>query len=488
MVRDCTFERNYGQYGAAIAIQNGVLTVENAVFIANEVGSYGGAIWALSSTLTIRDSRFIDNSALYAGGDISASETDLSWLGSTSIGARTDWIGGGSLDLTDSVASIAGASFSAAFGPSGACLLGERTDLDLLDVLFDGCVGGSGAAVQLQGLGAGTGPIVDVRRVVFAGDSDAPTSAMSISNYSDLSIADSTFDGNLGGLIIDGSDLVGNLQIADSLFSDSLGTAVFVSSMNQVEVSRSTFRRNGGQALYVNAYGDVDVSDSAFCGNDGSFGAAVSMSGWTQDTHWNRNVFRENHGPGGTLEIVGYDSVSAELTHNDFVGNTAAGGAPIIRFERLDLMFTLNMLFDNGDAPIVSVENVDLGDVANFDNNLWYGNLGGALLGATFGPGNLLIEDPGVGRSWDGNCPGSDLVPSCASPLVADGIGAFPGPEQCPKPSSGPPETKKAGTGGRGCSTAGSPSAWLSGGSLSWVAGVLRRPRDRSRSPAQSRY
>ena len=70
---NCTFSNNKADYGGAIYVSDGTLTVEKCRFINNIANTYGGAIVCLSQSstkakLTIKNSVFINDSALNSAG------------------------------------------------------------------------------------------------------------------------------------------------------------------------------------------------------------------------------------------------------------------------------------------------------------------------------------------------------------------------------------------------------------------------------------
>ncbi len=212
---DCTFDDNRAggadlARGGAVFLANGDTTFVRCAFTRNLAQhvdqifgtSYGGALCAYSGAVTLVNCRFADNAAVAVdsahGGALrvifaSASLVNCVWSSNVSLGTPGY---GGAVSLNRGTAEIVGCTFWA-----------NRAEAS----------GPFGFAVEVGGVFAETGAVVDLRNSILWGNTEAGARGEGAQVSAGVSIDTSCIEGWTGGL-----GGVGNFGL-DPLFVDPLG-------------------------------------------------------------------------------------------------------------------------------------------------------------------------------------------------------------------------------------------------------------------------
>lgn len=256
--------------------------------------------------------------------------------------------------------------------------------------------------------------------------------ALSVVNFSSLTIRDSVFEDN----------------IASSL---GLGGALHLNMDRPLLIEGSTFTGNSaggfGGAIYVFVENgdrwDQQILDNTFCSNAAAIrGGAIDAAGQIYGFARNElavkgNVFQGNDAAdGGAMSLGAYGYYLSEywtpvVVQNTFVDNSASNGAHISTYEDNVRPTLFNNLFAGGmGGGAALTQEYRYG---TRDWNLWYANPNGHTSGVVqvVNPGaNALIGvDPMVtSYTHNGFCD-DDLAPLPGSPLIDGGHPGFTDPD-----------------------------------------------------------
>ena len=324
--RTC-IEWEEGEWTAAGAICNlGALSVSESQFNGNEA-EFGGAI-ASVGTVTISDSDVSDNTA-YSGGAV------FNW-------------GEGSLMISGSVINDNSASIDIELAQE---FLDTYEDDDrefgAAPIIYNG--NGGAIANSLQG----EVTIIDSR----FNNNEGGLAAGAITSHGDLEIINSEFAGNtaygsagaiesyMGALTLKGSVFRGNsagrggavvswgvFEIVASHFSENSagrGGAIHINDHTDLSISGGVFSdntaRDSGGAIFMFGKGALAVADSQFSGNSASIrGGAIFSYGTTSVT---ASQFRRNRA--GDLGGAFMNGGVLTVTSSEFNGNIATEGGGI---------------------------------------------------------------------------------------------------------------------------------------------------------------
>ena len=340
-----------GHGGAIETYGGGVITVRDSVFSgnsANGTGAAGGAIAMVEfqGTGEITGSTFSGNSA-YFGGAIQQNRGTLTVTGSLFLGnstsgepASTYAPGGGAIEIHNgAAASISGSTFSANTSRDGGAIYNDTFNAAASTAEVGGCVFEANTADYLGG---------------------------AIYNYAVMSIADSTFTGNIvkttgyssfGGAVVNTKN--GTLTVSGGEFSEnsaSYGGAIasFVdygsADTVALTVENAVFNENtsaSGGGIYIQS-GAADmtvISDSDFSGNTATSGGgaicqcfgAMTVTGGTFSGnnggvyHGDEEIYGSpaDYFQGGAIAAWDCGTKASSITGATFDSNIASYGGAI---------------------------------------------------------------------------------------------------------------------------------------------------------------
>ncbi len=285
VIQNSTFDTNYAwDNGGAIALAGGGLVLQDNVFLANQTAGYGGSV--LTSTST----------------DSSSTPAHLDFLRNSVTGVPDG------LDASD------GAGLAFTGSSTGAVL---ESDFSTLNAAFDG----GGILHQ--------GSFLDVASSSFLANESSWGAG--ITAYSNMTVRDSTFQGNAAEVSGGGISGYGaSLTVEDNLFHKNhavkFGSAVDLQDGHGIKLIRNRICQNtaGGSkgivALSSKNGDEWSVQNNVFLENASESGASLFYSeDWFEQPKVlvrNNNFIRD--GGGGALRIS-YGTV--DVRNNIFKGN-----------------------------------------------------------------------------------------------------------------------------------------------------------------------
>jgi predicted outer membrane repeat protein len=335
-------------YGAAIQVYDGTLSVIDSTFTSN-TAEWGGAIYSEPGHVTISGSDFTNNSATDSGGAISVYDaadgegvtvTDSSFTGNSEAEGAAISVDG---VASSAIIEVTDSEFVNNDGEYGAITI-DNGSVELTNVLMDGNnnTTGEGGAVYAE-------ENLNVTNSEFTNNSSADDTGGAIYNYGDTIVIGSLFSGNVadddGGAIHNEG---GSLVVTSSQFTNNSsgegdeGGAIAVETCDEVSVSGNKFLGNtagddGGGAINFNCDADADVlvSRNTFTGNSArQYGGATDQEDDDFVIRYVRNTFTSNSvtdesdgdgvGEGGAVWVY-----NATFSGNRFARNRASafGGA-----------------------------------------------------------------------------------------------------------------------------------------------------------------
>lgn len=270
---NCTFDRCFGNYGGAIYVVRGNVTIRNSRFKDNFANGYGGAIWISNATARITDSTFEGNHAEYDGGAIYYITSDLSFDNSTFVNNHAELGGaiysyGSKLPLTNCTFEKNSAS------SSGGAIYSHESDVKIIGSDFKSNSANScGGSVYAYGL-------------------------------SEVEINDTSFDkeysSGIGAAIFGETSSIkmNNVNITNCFSNFGSGLTVLFgdSSLNNVIAKNNTAKYNGG--VIYQAYGDLSANGCQFMDNSALNGGAIYLNSVTI-SDFNSNQFTNNDAVNG---------------------------------------------------------------------------------------------------------------------------------------------------------------------------------------------
>ena len=316
---DCLFQDNVGAYGGAVYLYAyGAWADSGSAFSGNRATSGGGGVYSYyDNDVSLTGTVFTDNSSLGQGGGM--------WHG---------WYGGTVLDALTFTGNTA-------TGSGGALMLYAIDDvIPITSSAFvdNHSLEGNGGAVEMEWYAD-----LEISDSRFEGNTAALSNGGAVSSlyYAHLTVTDSTFTDNAGlyggavrhypyegkvwDLTVTGSSFVGN--------TSSAGGAILVDWTRDIRLSDNHFEGNRatdgtGGALDVYVSGSVEAHHNRFCANAASASGGGMFLEWIDaDAYWNNDWIDNTGEYGGAL--YRYQAPSGSLSHDSFVGNSAAedGGA-----------------------------------------------------------------------------------------------------------------------------------------------------------------
>jgi len=368
---DSTFTDNYSKIsGGAIVVVGSSLTITNSTFTGNLIvreggsGGRGGAVAVHEGTqMTVTGSEFTDNLAT-GGGAIYVFKTSSAITGSTFADNDADGSGGGAVTSKASELTIADSEFTSNYG--GICC----GAIEFIGHYFDGY----------------TMTLFDVDFTITGStftENEAYewSGAISLSNAPNLTITDSTFDGNQAASL-------------SSYYYSGLGGAIYIREVvedvtTNVSINESTFssnRADEGSAIYDSAGSRISIETSTFADNIGDYG------------------------PGGILT-----DGNLNILNSTFTGNTGdcsswgdgACGVAIHTTSSAGINYTTVV---NNSGPSTGAAVFSQGGVIKINGSIIANNIGGdcgSSEGGSIGSSSASLDS-------DGSC----LAPITADPLV----------------------------------------------------------------------
>ncbi|MCJ7823792.1 MAG: hypothetical protein MUP44_02730, partial [Anaerolineales bacterium] len=315
---DSTFADNYSKIsGGAIVVVGSSLTITNSTFTSNLIvregggGGSGGAVAVHEGTLmTVTGSEFTDNLAT-EGGAIYVFKTSSAIADSTFTGNEADGHGGGAVASEASELIIADSEFTSNYGGiccgaiefNGSYFDGYSMTLFDVDFTITGSTFTENEAYEWSG-------------------------AISLTNAANLTIIDSTFDGN-------------QAASRSSFYTEGLGGAIQIREVvedvtTKVSINESTFSRNRadeGSAIYDSAGSRISIESSTFADNIGDYGPGDILS----DGNLNiiNSTFSGNSGDcsrwdDGACGVAIHSTGSAAIIYSTIVNNSGpSSGAAV---------------------------------------------------------------------------------------------------------------------------------------------------------------
>ena len=368
-VIDTSISGSVADWGGGVFVEEGVVAVTDSTFIDNQATDYGGGLAVYESdSVTIDGSTFDDNYARYEGGGGNFDNiASLSITGTTFTDNAARRNGGGFIVDNAATVDVTGSTFTDNY--SGSDGGGFHTDevgvLTLADSTFTGNDADSdGGGFSIVGMYDGT---IDISGITATGNS-APNDqggagVIQGNEVVDLTIADSTFSGNVGNvggaitiarvpdstINIEASTFIGN----DAAEYDGEGTrpgvggGLYLSSNDNstTVISTSTFDANTadyGGGIALDDAATVTIDSSTISNNEADAGGGIT-SGGTALTLVNSTVSGNTaqRGGGGVKADAGSVSYvyqegrvvepgTVAITHSTITGNTAAYGGGVL--------------------------------------------------------------------------------------------------------------------------------------------------------------
>ncbi|MBI5458969.1 carboxypeptidase regulatory-like domain-containing protein [Methanobacterium sp.] len=149
-IEQLTFRDGSSEYGGALRVESGTVTLTDCTFDSNTVLDHGGAIYVdLGATAIIAGSTFTDNPSGYAGGAISNRGTldiaDCTFTGNSAGNFGGAIYNGGTLTVTDS-------TFTSNTGPYAGAIRNQNGNATITDCVFvSNTASSNGGAINSMG-------------------------------------------------------------------------------------------------------------------------------------------------------------------------------------------------------------------------------------------------------------------------------------------------------------------------------------------------
>ena len=394
-----------------------------ALDVVLEHGESLGPVRIADADVTFEQCVFQDNAGRGTGGHIYVDGGALTLIDSDLHAGVAD--DGGAIYALDAVVTISGSSFD-----------GNTATVGSGGVLF-----ASGGSVAIDGGSFDNNTAVDRGGAVFVEDAD-------------LTIVDTAFALNMasdgGAVAVDQASGGTALGVSGATFSGNdatnYGGALYAVDAGDVGLVAASFTDNyaavRGAGVYVDGATSFDVHRSQVCANvtDGPGGGVMVTYASGALVGISNSLFVDNISltRGGALRL--YDTSTATVVNNHFVGNSAGneGGALSSQFVELDFRNNLVAFTSAGDG----VHAADYG-ASDLTYNDWYSNVASDVGSGPSLDGTNLFEDPLLSSYVAGSsCVDAALWPVSGSPLVDAGdpglldvdgtisdIGAYGGPD-----------------------------------------------------------
>ncbi|WP_299521797.1 S-layer family protein [uncultured Methanobrevibacter sp.] len=425
------FTNNKAQYGGALDICAGKITISTSEFVNNSADVEGGAIVVDSAIsdakVTISNSKFINNSAKYGGAicnmlDLTIKNSEFSDNNPDAIFNHVKW--GGNLDLgiktfTDLQNAVNLVSSTLTLNSNIAMSDDEAVNfVNGVVVNKNLVIDGRGHTVDARNLGrifsVGAGYTVTLTNITLINGKADKGGA--VYNDGKLTISNANLNSNtadkFGGAVFNNGDLI----VKDSVFdandiidrkSDSVdhgGAAIYNWYDGTLVVSGSNFTNNiknynNGDRLVgaIATMGGITITGSTFVNNSGRWGGAISTAGYllSGDDVGTLNVvdsiFKDNVALyGGAIDIVGNNYI---ISNSVFDNNTALGKGDMTPNNNNGGAIVVT---DSGKTIVGTIEK------SNFTNNnahyggaLWI-NEGEITISTSLFENNTAVEDGGA--------------------------------------------------------------------------------------------
>jgi predicted outer membrane repeat protein len=427
-LQSLTIEDCSAYEGGAIGLDASTGTLVEVDFDGNSADEDGGALsLGSSSSVTCEECSFSSNEAGADGGavyvDASSSFEDVD-----GVYSGNSAVGGGAVYLA-SEASFSGCSFDGNSAEEGGAIFADDIDggLTLSDCSFssNSATTGDGGAVLLDRQASLSADALDFSNNVSTLGAGGAIAFSPGSSAWDLSVSDSSFDGNEatgdgGAVYVDSGDSI-TLRACELLdnVSSASGGGLFVRDVEEVSVTRSLF--------YANVASDEG-------------GGALEQASSDAGT-WTNNRFVENEADaGGGLALIDCAD-DTYVVNNSFVGNSADsdGGHLYVDGGSLEFINNLGGLAQDGGAVYGDSTAADSGD---FYYNAMWSNTGSGSSGSSDYGGELsdpagtdgnLTDDPDlVAYTLDGDESDDDLHLGTGSVAIDVGHPAIVDPDGSP--------------------------------------------------------
>jgi hypothetical protein len=354
---DSSFSDNLSKIsGGAVAVVRGGLSISNSEFTRNLIvreagpGGNGGAVAIRGGTLlNIADSDFTNNLAT-EGGAISTFNTISTITGCTFTGNETDGSGGGAIHSEISDLTVTDSDFTSNF----AMIAGGA--LEFRGYYFDG-YGLIGYDVNLTI----TGSTFTQNEGYLRGG------AIFLTNATEVTIANSTFDGNQAAARMSGD-------------SSGYGGAIYFNEVVEdvtavASISECSFYRNqsdGGSAIYDRAGSRISIVASTFAENIGEYGpAGIQTDGSLNIVN---STFSGNTGDcsswtDGTCGIAVHSSRSAGIIYSTIVNNSGSESDAAVLSEGGVIKINGSIIANNVGADCGTSAGGSLGSSAGLDSD-----------------------------------------------------------------------------------------------------------------------
>ena len=290
----------------------------------------------------------------------------------------------------------------------GLRVFGDRiTNVHLEASEFSGN-GGSGIHIQDTGLKSGSRSTLNITlaslTVTDNGDRGAIVDA-AYSNLEDVSISESTFEGNGGtGLFVEADRTLADVSITaiDSRMNGQTGIEVSADHATGITVAQADVFANGAHGVHVHATNltAIEVTDSLVSLNDGT-GITVTGANPDYPTTISSTTVAGN-GAGVVITDHAARITQSSIQHNDGIGvEFDEPGAQPHQLSQSDL-------FGNGLALHVPRKGGSI--VADANNNYW---------GASSGPQHPSINPEGEGNPVNGSLDTVEFLDYASSPFGA---------------------------------------------------------------------
>lgn len=413
-IADSSFTGNGSQYGGAVLVDNGSLTLDRVSFAGDSAWAGGAMFLSTAGVATIRDCTFTGEEATDSGGALYVAATASASVASSSFDGNQAAAGrGGAFYVTGGSVGLDTVTFSSNYAnQGGAGWLSDGSVLDDQGSLWD-----QNTSYDVGGALVGYGTFTATQENATFSENLSTYShggAVYGGTYGTYSCTGCTFTGNTayyyGGAAFF-SELYGSATFTDTSFDQNRGTygyggGVYAQYWSDLYLSGTTWTSNqaySGGAVYAYYRTDLAAADSSFTGNVAEIyagGAIVvadeglSDSGASLDRVELADNRSENEGGAVSIRNVQTASVNDSRFLRNSAGPASFGGALFVR-DTNTLVATRNDLASNtaGYGGAVYVDTPGRG--ATLLNNRFVENAAGV--------GGAFCVVGGGGEAWTNN-------------------------------------------------------------------------------------
>ena len=360
-ISNSTFiNNNATNTGGAIYIQYGTLNISNSTFI-NNTANIGGAVCIYDGTLTTNNSTFTNNTANTAAGAIYMYSGTLTTNNST-FTKNTATNDGGAIYMYSGTLTTNNSTFTKNIAQYGGVISIDTGNITTNNSTFTNNTATSGGGDIYMSNGN-----ITTNNSTFTNNTASVGGSIYIYNNGKLTINNSIFKNNKadsGTIYMNNGTLIVNDSIFIKNTANNIGGSIYMNNGN-ISIDNSIFIKNTDVAIWLYGHGDITIDNSNFINNTATYyGGAIYM-----------------------------DEGTFTITNSTFTNNTANRGGSIYMYDgnlTINNSVLVNNTADKGEA--IYINNGKFIDV----NGNWWGSNNpdwNSLISGTSVPNSFVVLD-----------------------------------------------------------------------------------------------